>query len=322
MKRTLFRIVGVLLGTGIGAGVALAMFSGLTSLIAPNGTRIDCIANCGIEPEWADCTVWSPPAEATIRYTQIGAYTTTITYNADGYRGALLPFERTPGVTRVLVIGDSFVQGIEVEDVDYFRTHLETLLDGQHYEVMAVGRGGWSVVNLYLYWQCQGYRYAPDIVLMHSFSNDVPDTVPYYFQAGNGILATLDWQFENGVITPIQVEPLQSGGVAMDVHAPSDDPYMALAWGRYELYTALLQDAIEASGAQFAVAYSPMQIELDGQTYAYDRFTAIYDRLNITQIDLYGAYQGLDGLFIPDDHHYTALGHQALARALYDWLMC
>jgi hypothetical protein len=319
MKQRLFKIIAILIGFGCGGCFAAVTYNSLTAALAPSGVRVECLENCGSVPTWDSCTVWSPPSGATVRYTRTGVYSTVITYNADGYRGAQLPYERTPGTIRVAIYGDSFMQAVEVEDADYIRTQLEARLYGLPYEIIVVGQGGWSPANLYLYWNCQGRNYAPDVVIYHAWSNDIPDSLPSYFQAGNGILATLEWRIAGGVMFPAQVEPVAAGGNPVDVFTASDSPEWVAAWERYEAILTLLRDAVEANGSQFAVAYAPSPTELDGDTYVYERMMAIYERLNIETIDLYTPYSQAN-VFLEGDGHYSIEGHSVLANVLYEWI--
>lgn len=318
MKQRLFKIIAVLMGFSCGGCFAAFTFNTLTTALAPGGVRAECLANCDQLTTFNECVVWGPPANATVRYTRTGVYSTVITYNADGYRGVQLPYERTPGTIRVMILGDSFLQAVEVEDADYIRTQLETRLYGLPFEVMVIGQGGWSPASYYLYWNCQGYRYSPDIVIMHGWSNDVPDSIPYYFQAGNGILATLEWRISGGVMFPAQVDALNSGGNPQDIFTASDDPQVNAAWAHYELLLGLFRDAVEANGLQFVTAYAPSPMELEGNP-VYQRMMDVYERLGLEQIELFERYQAV-APFLQGDGHYSEVGHSMLADAIYEWL--
>jgi lysophospholipase L1-like esterase len=67
--------------------------------------------------------------------------------NLAGYRGPLLPFEKTRGVVRILVLGDSTAFGVGVRYADTFSAALVALLadQGVTAEVIDGGVGGYTV---------------------------------------------------------------------------------------------------------------------------------------------------------------------------------
>ena len=98
--------------------------------------------------------------------------------NAERQRGPLVPFERAPNTFRILVLGDSFVEAVQVEEHQRFLARLEEQLNGGggpiRYELIDGGCGGWGAVQQLLYLQAEGPRYAPDLVLLAFFvGNDV-----------------------------------------------------------------------------------------------------------------------------------------------------
>lgn len=91
-----------------------------------------------------------------------GKYVNT---NARGLRGATdYAYARTPGVRRILVLGDSFAFGSEVSDDETFAHDLETMLPKT--EVLNLGVQGYGHDQMLLYLQQEGVKYRPDIVLI------------------------------------------------------------------------------------------------------------------------------------------------------------
>ena len=103
-------------------------------------------------------------------------FSVTIEVNANGQRGPLRSYEKPPGVRRVLLLGDSFAAGYYVEELESIRAVLEERLapcDAGRVEVLTAGTGGYSTDQEYLEFVGHSRRYAPDVVVLLLFSNDL-----------------------------------------------------------------------------------------------------------------------------------------------------
>ena len=105
-------------------------------------------------------------------------YVVHIQTNAERQRGPAVPFGRTPGTFRILVLGDSFVEAVQVAEHERFLARLQEQLNANggpiRYELIDGGCGGWGAVQELLYLQEEGSRYQPDLVLLAFFvGNDV-----------------------------------------------------------------------------------------------------------------------------------------------------
>lgn len=91
--------------------------------------------------------------------------------DAHGLRGAReVPFEKSPGVLRVAIFGDSFTFGEEVGDDETFAHQLELLLPGV--EVLNFGVHGYGHDQELLYLREALPLYHPDIVLVGHVTDD------------------------------------------------------------------------------------------------------------------------------------------------------
>jgi hypothetical protein len=84
--------------------------------------------------------------------------------NRYGFRGPAVDFERT-AARRLVVLGDSFVWGLGVEDDDLFTTLLMRR-SRTPLEVVNLGVSGYGTDQELLLWQRLGQRFRPDIVLL------------------------------------------------------------------------------------------------------------------------------------------------------------
>jgi len=103
----------------------------------------------------------------------------TVVQNAYGDRGPERPLGKTPGKYRILVVGDSFTEGVQVGEDDLFTAVLER--SDPHLEVLNTGVGGYGTVQEYLYLERTGLKHNPDLVLLMVFDNDLTDNcLPAY----------------------------------------------------------------------------------------------------------------------------------------------
>jgi lysophospholipase L1-like esterase len=98
----------------------------------------------------------------------------TVETNSKGQRDREIPYERTPGVMRIAMVGDSLTQGWGVPFEDTFSKRIERLYEaaGTKAEVVNLGVGNWNTIQEVQYFLTKGYKYRPDIVVLNYFVND------------------------------------------------------------------------------------------------------------------------------------------------------
>jgi len=103
-------------------------------------------------------------------------YARDIHYNARSMRGPLLPYRKPADTYRVVLVGDSFVDGYTEELGDRVSAVLERGLEagtGLDVDVIALGAGGYSTDQELLWLEQEGLRYQPDVVVLMFHPNDV-----------------------------------------------------------------------------------------------------------------------------------------------------
>lgn len=98
-----------------------------------------------------------------------GEFQTYVRINSRGLRDREYPYEKAPGVFRVLVLGDSFADALEVPLEDSFQEVSEALLnEGRNAPVEVINGGVWGYGNdlELLFYRLEGYKYRPDLVLL------------------------------------------------------------------------------------------------------------------------------------------------------------
>lgn len=103
-------------------------------------------------------------------------YAVTERLNGRGLRGPDYSYEKPEGRYRVLVLGDSFVEGYTVAFEKTFTERLAARLrdrDGVDIEVINAGTGGYASDQALLFFEHEGRRYHPDLTVLMFFDNDV-----------------------------------------------------------------------------------------------------------------------------------------------------
>ncbi len=96
--------------------------------------------------------------------------------NSRGLRDREIPYERTPGVRRVLLLGDSMTAGMQVPLERTFAKVAEAQLGqrGQAWEVINAGVNAFGTDNELLFYRLEARKYQPDVVVLVVYlANDV-----------------------------------------------------------------------------------------------------------------------------------------------------
>lgn len=140
--------------------------------------------------------------KTTFRHTSIdGSW--LFSTNAMGFRDTRdWSYERTPGVGRVLVLGDSHTQGFECRQDRTYSAVLERKLraSGKPTEVFNCGISGFGTAEQLAFLENEGLKYHPDAVVLGWFANDLDDNVKSgLFAVRDGKLVAEKFQHQPGV---------------------------------------------------------------------------------------------------------------------------
>ena len=108
-------------------------------------------------------------------------YETRVTHNGQGWRDRDHAQFPTTAAFRVMVLGDSFMEGYSVNDGEIFARQLEQVAKahGRSVEAVNLGVQGWGTTQEYLSFVQEGRRYQPQLVLLgFVFINDLVDNLP------------------------------------------------------------------------------------------------------------------------------------------------
>jgi len=132
--------------------------------------------------------------------------------NARGLRDREIGYDNPGHAFRILVLGDSFAEALQVPLEQTFASQLENLLSTPELpvEVINGGVGGWGTDQEGVFYTIDGFRYQPDLVLLCFFAgNDVLNNYQPlevarahgiaqkpFFHLANGELVVPDFPFE------------------------------------------------------------------------------------------------------------------------------
>jgi len=99
--------------------------------------------------------------------------------NSQGLIGEEISLRKPKNTFRILVLGDSFTEALQVEEGKNFCEQLQELLNqnsvskDKQYEVLNAGVSGYSPISEYLYLKRELIKLNPDLVILQLFANDV-----------------------------------------------------------------------------------------------------------------------------------------------------
>lgn len=129
-------------------------------------------------------------------------YSTTIVINSEGYHDFEHPIEKPTNTYRIAIIGDSYVEGLQVGRNKNFTYLLEQRLgqqstSGKKFEVLNFGVSGFGISQYYRLLEVEVMKYKPDMVIMAVYTgNDFYNSIfelegdvykPYYKINGDNI---------------------------------------------------------------------------------------------------------------------------------------
>lgn len=103
--------------------------------------------------------------------------------NSYGLRDYEYPLQKPAQTYRILMLGDSFIEGFGAEVSDTFGKILErslTEFSGKKIEVINAGVSGWGPLSEYLYLREYGIKFQPDLVILNFNATDFYDDWDYY----------------------------------------------------------------------------------------------------------------------------------------------
>ena len=95
--------------------------------------------------------------------------------NSEGLRDYEIPKEKPPNTKRIALVGDSFIEGIQVELEKTVAKQLESNLGKESFQVINFGVGGYGMDQKFLYIKEKVVVFNPDTIILFLSSNDLDD---------------------------------------------------------------------------------------------------------------------------------------------------
>lgn len=257
-----------------------------------------------------------PSTRTCLRYPSDRGRVLEVNSNSDGFRSSRELGEADPR-PRILLTGDSFVQGSGVEEGDRMSEVLERLEPGWRVDVLGVT--GWGADMMLRAVEAYQEKAQPDVVVMAIYSGDFRRVARDY--QGNGY-ALPKFGLRGGALVeqpPLLYEGLRRSRLAY---------LISNAWGGrdpnyFALHEALLQRFArdgEAMGFQPAVMFLPG--ERAGEEEQRDFLANVSAKNGMPYLDLTEPIHevGADESYIPGNFHWSETGHAIAGREMHRWM--
>lgn len=265
---------------------------------------------------------------------------------------------RPPGVVRLVVLGDSYVEGKQVELEELFHRRLEAALrarTGRAVEVIALGRSGWGQVEALAALREQGLAFDPDLALFQLLPmNDVRDNLPalralseaeqtassfarpLFADAVRKRLASLAWAMDG--LDRVLRRGVHGTSASLDEEvyreAPAREPELwAQAWARTGELLQAAQELMRARGAAAAGFMVPSignevreAADPSGpRRHPFRKLAALCAAAELPALDLGPRFARAapdpDALYLQYDGHWSPAGHALAAEEVARWLV-
>jgi len=287
-------------------------------------------------------------------FLRTGEFDIDLTINSKGLRDREFPYEKPPGVRRILSLGDSFAAGYGVRADETYAKVLERRLRDRGsgavtWEVLNAAAGSTGTAHQLAYYVKEGRRYSPDIVLIGFFvSND------FWDNRASGLYAVEDGELVKRQVPltgPRRIQRITNwipgyralfsrshllnlvkSQVALRHHhnlvaeaAPTvqntrEGDMHALTWRLLREF----RDVCVREGARLVLLVIPAPI---GSPETHDEWEAKVARFaeaeGIPCLNLGPAYRAMsrdEELNFPQDRHWTPRGHAFAGDALFHFL--
>jgi hypothetical protein len=240
--------------------------------------------------------------------------------NAYGMRERPYALPKPPGVTRIVVLGDSFVFGLGIEAADRACAFLETSLrqrsgSSRNIECLQLGVSSWNIVAECAYLRRQLSELRPDVVVHLVVPNDLGDSTAVRGFGGPASFTDHHRERADGIV---------SGDHFRRIGFP-DVPVRPLFYGLdYESRSRYAEAADDIRGLASAVAGAGgrYMLLIKWSTFvgpARDHLVHALPGVTVHYLP-HRFSHAREHILSETNVHWNRAGNQVLARFLYGWL--
>ena len=278
-------------------------------------------------------------------------------HNSKGLRDEEYPYEKSDSVYRILMLGDSFTFGWGVRQSETCADRLETALKEQgSFEVINTGGVAYNVAQEVLFYEVEGYKYQPDLVMLMFFMNDLPDPLhlddslsapEFNLVDGQLVLDNVPYpppfSLEDNSASKKQttlgerlrqflrfrwirrlIEGALIRGTPACLETFTQPDYWEPAWEVTEAVVKRLMEDVEKQGGELVVVSIPPgrgYLGCSSSPYS-ERMNSLCTGAGVAHIDLLpGFSQSAVQPHFRRDGHWNAEGHRLAAEIIYDELL-
>ncbi|MEK7536892.1 MAG: SGNH/GDSL hydrolase family protein [Patescibacteria group bacterium] len=289
-------------------------------------------------------------------YIRSECFSNVIKTNSLGFHSKEYNLEKTAGVFRIAVIGDSFIEASQVPIEKTFAYLLEKKLNNQtdkqySYEVMPFGISSHGTYKSLFYLKAYALDFKPDLVIAAYSLNDLEDDFREMIQFNEygqpvleislveykSVIQTVEAFFKKNLrksvlVTTLRKEILQlkSKLEKKTINTPiSDDPEkINQAWETEEKLLTSFNNIVKNSSSKFLLASlaDARAYDFMGGTEEAKRLKLIADHSTFDYFDLMPVFiekyvSEKSDFTWPCDGHWNETGNQWVAEALLDYLI-
>ncbi len=261
--------------------------------------------------------------------------------NAHGLRGPDFPLEKPAGVTRILVLGDSYAFGYMLPEEESFPAILQRMLDGRYgpgrMQVINAGTPGYGMPRELDFLQHRGLKLAPDLVVLEASPSDIADVASEGLPDEGGRRRSGGWRRmrvatgrNTALATAIQwaffwcVQRFDIQlSLTSDLHAEQPSPAVQRAWDHYAANFGRLVKTARDHGVPLLLVTVPAKITAFSDNTAISRrWKTLAGEHDLPMLDLLPAFRAerQRGLFIPADGHPNGPANEIIARETAAWV--
>jgi lysophospholipase L1-like esterase len=248
-----------------------------------------------------------------------------IATNSKGLRDREIPYERTPGTLRVVMLGDSVTLGWGVRPEQTYSKLLEGMFaeKGIKAEVVNTGVGNFKTVQEVEYFLTEARKYDPDFVVVTYSVNDAEILPPH--QAPNVFTRNcLSCMFIAGRFDTL-LRRLSAAPQWSEYYLSLYQGGNGSGWLKSKEYFAKLRDYCEQHDVGVLIANVP-EIH-DVQHYKLQAITDLAHKMAdangfefVDTLDWMSTVESSKLWLSPGDPHPNLQGHQLIAQAIYSKL--
>lgn len=252
-------------------------------------------------------------------------FSDTFQYNELGFRGKFPPVKKDTNEYRIIIIGDSFVEGIGTENDSTIASLLQKKLQADSPTKMVVLNGGISGSypkheTVLFYRKLQ--KYHPDLVVMICCFNDPSDA---FFFENKGNIPFREWLFATSRIYRL-VYAHFIGFEPGYVRKKSIQEKYAKHARDLTKHIHSFQQELEQNRIDFICAYIPIAAEIQDspeKTFVNKSFQIELDKNGLDALHLQKQLEGLEQIhewYWSKDAHLTPKGYDKVATLLAEMI--